>query len=94
MWLDVGMNLVRNDKSDRHMKFVIVSPRQRGGGAVVLHTLCYLLNQLGQDAILFRAESKMAEEEKSYVPLANCVHLLRHSDVKTSSTGWRRETSA
>lgn len=35
------------------MKFVIVSPRGAGGGALVLHTLCYELNLLGHDAKIY-----------------------------------------
>lgn len=35
------------------MKFVIVSPRQTGGGAIVLHLLCKLLKNKGYDAKIF-----------------------------------------
>lgn len=35
------------------MKFVIVSPRNNGGGAIVLHALCKYLNELGHDAKMF-----------------------------------------
>lgn len=35
------------------MKFVIVSPRQRYGGAIVLHQLCLMLTQHGHDAKIF-----------------------------------------
>lgn len=37
----------------RKKKVVIVSPRQKGGGAVVLHTLCKNLCDLGYDARIF-----------------------------------------
>ena len=35
------------------MKFIIVSPRNNGGGAIVLHALCKYLNELGCDAKIF-----------------------------------------
>ncbi len=35
------------------MKFVIVSPRDAGGGALALRTLCYELNMLGHDAKIY-----------------------------------------
>ena len=35
------------------MKFIIVSPRQRSGGPIVLHLLCKLLNEMGHDARIF-----------------------------------------
>ena len=38
---------------DKKMKFVIVSPRQTGGGAIVLHKLCKLLADRGYDAKIF-----------------------------------------
>ena len=53
-----------NSENDRCMKFVIVSPRQRGGGAVVLHTLCYLLNQLGQEASIYYLEQNPKWQKK------------------------------
>lgn len=37
----------------KKMKFVIVSPRNNGGGAIVLHTLCKYLSELGYDARMF-----------------------------------------
>lgn len=87
MWLDVGMNLVRNDKSDRHMKFVIVSPRQRGGGAVVLHTLCYLLNQLGQEASIYYLEQNPVRWKKRcpmflWQVLFTCYDILMSKRVQ------------
>ena len=38
---------------NKKMKFVIVSPRQTGGGAIVLHKLCKLLADRGYDAKIF-----------------------------------------
>lgn len=35
------------------LKFVIVSPRQNSGGAIVLHKLCLLLQNLGYDSRIF-----------------------------------------
>lgn len=35
------------------MKFVIVSPRQRSGGSIVLHQLCHYLEDQGHDARIF-----------------------------------------
>lgn len=35
------------------MKFVILSPRQTGGGPIVLHKLCQLLREQGEDAYIF-----------------------------------------
>lgn len=34
----------------RKQKYVIVSYRVQAGGVIVLHNLCRLLNELGQDA--------------------------------------------
>ena len=34
-------------------KFVIVSPRQNGGGSIVLHVLCKMLSELGYDAKIY-----------------------------------------
>ena len=39
------------------MKFVIVSPRQRGGGSIVLHRLCQCLNEAGYDARILYAHA-------------------------------------
>lgn len=38
------------------MNFVIVSPRQKWGGAIVLHSLCKNLNEMGYDASIFYTE--------------------------------------
>jgi len=38
------------------MKFVIVSPRQKWGGAIVLHALCKCLENLGYSASIFYTE--------------------------------------
>lgn len=35
------------------MRFVVVSPRQRSGGSIVLHKLCYYLEQQGHEARIF-----------------------------------------
>lgn len=35
------------------MRFVILSPRQKYGGAIALHALCKYLNDLGEDAEIF-----------------------------------------
>ena len=37
-------------------KFVIVSPRQHGGGPIVLHVLCRFLCELGYDARIYYSE--------------------------------------
>ncbi len=37
------------------LKFVIVSPTQRGGGSIVLHELCKLLNDRGYNSKIFYA---------------------------------------
>ena len=39
-----------NSNNEKKMKFVIVSPRNNSGGAIVLHALCKYLTDLGYDA--------------------------------------------
>ena len=39
------------------MKFVIISPRQRSGGSIVLHRLCQCLNEVGYDARILYAHA-------------------------------------
>lgn len=50
-------------------KIVIVSPRQKWGGAIVLHTLCQYLVALGYDARIFYTEIYKVENKKitSYI---------------------------
>ena len=38
---------------DTNYKFVIVSPRQNGGGSIVLHVLCKMLSELGYNAKIY-----------------------------------------
>ena len=38
---------------NKKYKFIIVSPRQHSGGAIVLHLLCKLLQNRGYDAKIF-----------------------------------------
>lgn len=42
-----------NNSSYKKMKFVIVSPRNNSGGAIVLHALCKYLNDLGYESQMF-----------------------------------------
>ncbi len=42
-------------EKNKKFKFVIVSPRNNGGGAIVLHALCKYLGELGYDAKMFYA---------------------------------------
>lgn len=46
------------------MKFVIVSPRQRWGGAIVLHALCKYLSDLGCDTKIFYCGLTYYNKEK------------------------------
>lgn len=46
----------------KKMKFVIVSPRQKWGGAIVLHALCKYLWDLGYDARIYYSQSHVKEE--------------------------------
>lgn len=75
-----------NSENDRCMKFVIVSPRQRGGGAVVLHTLCYYLNRLGQEASIYYLEQNPKWQKKSLMFLwqiaFTCYDILMSRRVK------------
>ena len=41
------------DNNRNKLKYVIVSPRNNGGGAIVLHALCKYLNDLGYEAEMF-----------------------------------------
>ena len=41
------------DNNRNKSKYVIVSPRNNGGGAIVLHALCKYLNDLGYEAEMF-----------------------------------------
>lgn len=75
-----------NSENDRCMKFVIVSPRQRGSGAVVLHTLCYYLNRLGQEASIYYLEQNPKWQKKSLMFLwqiaFTCYDILMSRRVK------------
>ncbi len=52
----------------KNPKFVIVSPRQTGGGPIVLHALCKNLAELGYDAkILYYAPLKRRESNKFFI---------------------------
>lgn len=46
------------------MKFVIVSPRQQWGGAIVLHALCKYLSENGHDAKIFYCGLTHYDERK------------------------------
>lgn len=47
------------------MKFIIVSPRQKYGGAIALHKLCYELNALGYDAKIFYKPGAISYKNKN-----------------------------
>ena len=47
-------------------KFVIVSPRQRSGGAIVLHTLCKYLTYKGYDTRIFYTGINEYRRKKKY----------------------------
>lgn len=44
------------------MKFVIVSPRQKYGGAIVLHAICKYLEQLGYDASIYYSDANTTKK--------------------------------
>ena len=48
------------------MKFVIVSPKQEWGGAIVLHRLCQCLNEVGYDARILYSEKAYGKNQKKY----------------------------
>lgn len=45
--------IVLENSNNTKFKYVIVSPRNNGGGAIVLHALCKYLCELGYDAKIF-----------------------------------------
>lgn len=49
------------------MKFVILSPRQDGGGAIVLHCLCRQLQDLGIDAKIFYFSGESCQQKQSRI---------------------------
>ena len=50
----------------RKQKFVIVSPKGKSGGVIVLHTLCKCLADLGYDARMFYILDSEYREKKKY----------------------------
>lgn len=49
----------------KHRKIVIVSPRQKWGGAIVLHLLCKLLIEKGYDAKIFLSGIHLQKNESN-----------------------------
>ena len=58
------------------MKFVIVSPRQMCGGAIVLHALCKYLMELGYDAKIFYCGVTRYDKERPYVFWAKWIKYV------------------
>ena len=46
-------------------KYIIVSPRPKWGGSVVLHTLCKILSELGYDAKIFYTNTYIYKKRKT-----------------------------
>lgn len=60
------------------MKFLIVSPRQTSGGAIVLHLLCKLLMDRGHDAKIFYTALKRKYPISYATFLFDHICFLRH----------------
>lgn len=51
-------------KSEQDFKYVIVSPRQGGGGSIVLHALCKHLSEKGKDAKILYTDQFLYRKER------------------------------
>ena len=63
------------------MKFVIISPRQDSGGAIVLHSLCRNLIDLGHDAKVLYCYGNDYKNQISYAGLLKVYSLFVRKDT-------------
>ena len=60
-------------------KYIIVSMRDNGGGTIVLHNLCCLLNELGQDAKIMYFQTKIQDDKRFLFIIKWFVYNLKIS---------------
>lgn len=61
-------------------KFVIVTHRSAGGGTLVMHNLCRLLNELGQDAkVIYFANGNYDNQNHAKFWINWCIYQIRIS---------------
>ncbi|MDD6134935.1 MAG: hypothetical protein PUB49_09635 [Selenomonadaceae bacterium] len=67
---------------NKKMKFVIVSPRQTGGGAIILHKLCKILADKGYDAKIFYIGPSSMKGINAFIYWIQYVWFLLVHDLK------------
>lgn len=68
-------NFSKNVRDEKKMKYVIMSPRQKWGGAVVCHILCKYLSELGYDASIFITDN-FKIKNNSFI--SNCKYYIKY----------------
>lgn len=73
------------------MKFVVVSPRQRSGGSIVLHKLCYYLEQQGHEARIFLICRGCFQNKNTILSwliwfIYNCLNIAARSAYKLTGS--------